>query len=223
MATTFAAYKRFITSDVMPAPDILIERELVGTIIDFCKLTHIIKKDFNVALDEDDIDSDLQDSVDIDLNEHFTDYRPVSILRINIDGVDYLPMYKEVLNNIDAWDSSVSSGAEKFFFFVNNTTVRLYGMADGDSNLYMRVALKPVRDITEVEDEFLYEDHIETIAAGVRSRILAMPGKAWTDINAAKRGFIDWRRGVSKARSNRDRGYTNNPQTVYPKSFGDID
>jgi hypothetical protein len=223
MATTFATFKKYITPDVMPCPDVIIERELIGTIIDFCKLTHVITKDFNVELDEDDIDSDLQDSIDIDLREHFSDYRPVSVIRINIDGVDYLPLYKEVLNTIDAWDSSVSSGNAKFFFFINNYTVRMYDMNAGDTNLYMRVALKPVRDITEVADEFLYEDHVETISAGVRSKVLGMPGKSWTDINGAKRAFIDWRRGITKARSNFDKGYTNNSQTVHPKSFGDLD
>jgi len=223
MSTSFATFKKYITPDVMPCPDVIIERELIGTIIDFCKLTHVITKDFNVELDEDDIDADIQDSVDIDMSEYFTDYRPVSVIRMNIDGVDYIPRYKEVLNTIDAWDSSVSSGSSKYFFFVNNSTVRLYDMSAGDSNLYMRIAIKPIRDISEVEDEFLYEDHVETIAAGVRQRILGMPGKAWSDLNASRRAFIEWRRGISKARSNFDKGYTNNSQTVYPKSFGDID
>ena len=222
MATSFATFKKYITPDVMPCPDVIIERELISTIIDFCKLTHVITKDFNVELDEDDIDSDLQDSVDIDLQEYFTDYRPVSVVRINIDGVDYLPLYKEVLNTIDAWDSNVSSGNEKFFFFISNSTVRLYDMSAGDGNLYMRIALKPVRDIEEVEDESLYEDHVEIIAAGVRHRILGMPGKTWSDLNASKRAYIDWRRGISKARSNFDKGYTNNSQSAYAQTFSGV-
>lgn len=223
MATTFATYKKYITPDVMPCPDVIIERELVSTLIDFCKLTHVITKDFNVELDSDDIDSDYQDSIDIDLSEHFTNHRPVAVVRINVDGVEYAPSYKEVLNEIDCWDSSIGGGNEKFFYFVNNTTLRIYDMDSGDDNLYLRIALKPTRDITEVEEEWLYEDHVDTIAAGVKARILTMPGKAWENQAAAKRAFIDWRRGITKARSNFDKGYTRNPGTVFPRSFGDID
>jgi len=223
MATTFAEYKAYITPDVLPCPDPIVERELISTLIDFCKLTHCLTKDFNVELDSDDIDSEYQDSIDISLSEYFTDYRPVAVIAINIDGVDYVPEYKEVLNTIDAWDSSLCPDNVKFFFFLNNTTLRLYDMATGDTNLYLRIAVKPIRAITEVQDEFLFEDHIDTIAAGVKFRILKMPGKVWSDQNASKQNWIDWRRGVTKARANQDRGHTKNPQTVYPVSFGGLD
>lgn len=223
MATAFATFKKYIAPDVMPCPDPIIERELIGTIIDFCKLTHVVTKDFNVELDYNDIDADYQDSIDIDLNEYFTNYRPVSVIRINIDGVDYVPKYKEILNDIDAWETSVEEDGVKFFYFMSNSTMRIYDMATSDSNMYLRMSLKPERDITEVEDENLYEDHLETIIAGVKDRILKMPGKPWTNQTAARQSYIDWRRGVSKARSMFDKGYTNNPQTVYPQSFGQID
>ena len=223
MATTFATFKKYIVPDVLPCPDPIVERELIGTIIEFCKLTHVITKDFNVELDSDDIDSEFQDSIDIDLNEYFTNYRPVAVVRINIDGTDYIPKYKEVVNTIDAWDSSVHSDSVKYFYFLSNSTLRIYDMSTADSNLYLRIALKPERDITEVEDENLYEDHLETIAAGVRSRILNMPGKPWYSRLSAQQAHIDWRRGVSKARANFDKGYTRNPQAVNPVSFGGID
>lgn len=223
MATTFATFKKYITPDVLPCPDPIVERELIGTIIEFCKLTHVITKDFNVELDSDDIDSEYQDSIDIDLNEYFTNYRPVSVIRINIDGTDYIPKYKEVINTIDAWESSINNDSVKYFYFMTNSTLRIYDMSTSDSDLYLRIALKPERDITEVEDENLYEDHLETIAAGVRARILKMPGKPWYNRLASHQAYIDWRRGVSKARANFDKGYTNTPQTVYARSFGDID
>jgi len=224
VATTFATYKKYITPDVMPAPDVLIERELVNILIEFCALTHVITKDFDITLaDHDDIDTDLQDSIDVDLTDYFTDYRPVALVRLNIDGVDYTPKYKDVVNNIDAWDSSIQGTSEKYYMFYSNTVLRLWNMSSGDTYCYIRMALKPTRDITTVQDEFLYEDHITTIAAGVVARILAMPGKAWTDEKAAGRAYWEWRRGVSKARSNFDRNYTRDPAEVYPRSFGGID
>jgi len=223
MATTFATFKKYIAPDVLPCPDPIVERELIGTLIEFCKLTHVVTKDFNVELDSDDIDSDYQDSIDIDLNEYFTNYRPVAVVRINVDGIDYEPAYKEVLNTIDAWDNSVGSTSVKYFYFVSNDTLRVYDMATADSNMYLRIALKPERNITEVEDESLYEDHLETIAAGVKSRILKMPGKPWYNKAAAFDAHVTWRRGISKARSNFDKGYTKQSQSVYPRSFGDID
>ena len=223
MATTFVDFKKHIAPDVLPCPDPIVERQLINTILEFYKLTHVKTVDFNIELDSDGIDSDYQDSIDIDLNEYFTNYRPVAVVRINIDGVDYEPAYKEVLNTIDAWDGSVGSSSVKYFHFVSNDTLRVYDMGTGDSNMYLRIALKPERDITEVEEESLYEDHLETIAAGVKARILRMPGKPWTSQTAAKQSHIDWRRGLSKARANFDKGYTRNPQAVNPRSFGGID
>lgn len=223
MATTLATFKKYILADVMPCPDPIVERELIGTIIDFYERTHVVTKDFNVELDSDDIDSDYQDSIDVDLNEYFTNYRPVSVIRLNVDGTDFVPKYKEILNDIDAWESSVREEGVKFFFFLSNSSLRIYDMGTSDSNLYIRMAVKPVRDITEVEDERIYEDYLETIVAGVKARILTMPGKPWTNQTAARQADIDWRRGTSHARSRFDKGYTNNPQTVNPQSFGQID
>ena len=223
MATSLATFKKYIAADVLPCPDPILERELIGTIIDFYERTHVVTKDFNVELDSDDIDSDYQDSVDVDLNEYFTNYRPVSVIRLNVDGTDFVPKYKEILNDIDAWEGSVREQGVKFFFFLSNSSLRIYDMETSDSNLYIRMAVKPVRDITEVEDERIYEDYLETIVAGVKARILIMPGKPWTNQTAARQADIDWRRGVSHARSMFDKGYTNNPQTVYPQSFGQID
>ena len=100
MATTFATFKKYIVPDVLPCPDPIVERELIGTIIEFCKLTHVITKDFDVTLDSDDIDSEYQDSIDVDLNEYFTNYRPVAVVRLNVDGVEYTPQYREILNDI---------------------------------------------------------------------------------------------------------------------------
>jgi nucleoside diphosphate kinase len=222
MATALSIFKKYIAPDVLPCPDPIVERELIGTIIDFYERTHVITKDFNVELDSDDIDSDYQDSIDIDLNEYFTNYRPVSVIRLNVDGRDYTPKYKEILNDLDAWESSVREEDVKFFFFLTNSSMRVYDMETSDSNLYIRMAIKPTRDITEVEDESIYEDHLETIVAGVKARVLRMPGKPWTNQTAARQADIDWRRGTSKARLRFDKGYTNNPQTVNPQSFGQL-
>ena len=223
MATTFAIFKKYIAPDVLPCPDPIVERELIGTIIEFYERTHVITKDFNVELDSDDIDSEYQDSIDIDLNEYFTNYRPVSVIRLNIDGSDYRPKYKEILNDLGAWESSVREEYVKCFFFLSNSLMRIYDMKTSDSDLYIRMAVKPIRSITEVEDESIYEDHLETIVAGTKARILKMPGKPWTNQTAARQADIDWRRGTSKARSMFDKGYTNNPQTVRPQSFGQLD
>jgi len=220
MATAFTEFKKYIAPDVLPCPDPIVERELISTIIDFCKRTHVITRDWNVDISESTITTTTQDSMDIDLTDLYTSYRPVAVARLNIDGVEYEPQYKEIVNTLDAFDNDIKIEGVKFFWFKDDDTIRIYDMDDSDENLYIRIIVKPIRAITTVADEFIYEDHIETIAAGVRYRILGMPGKPWTSPTGAKQAYIDWRRGISKARANRDRGYTKNPQTVHPRSFG---
>ena len=89
MATTFATFKKYIVPDVLPCPDPIVERELINTVIDFCKLTHVLTKDWNVDISSHTITTTTQDSMDIDLTDLYTSYRPVAVARINIDGVEF--------------------------------------------------------------------------------------------------------------------------------------
>lgn len=222
MATKALSYfKKYVAPDVMPCPDVIVERELVSTIMDFCKQTHVITKDFEVDLTDADIDDDLVNSIDVDIREFMSDYRPVALVRLNVDGVDYDLEYKELVNDITYWDS-IKDDNVKYFYFVDANTIRIYDMDSGDDNLFIRLAVKPKRDVTAV-DEVLFDDHIETIAAGAKYRILAMPGKAWTNTGAANTYYREYRRGLTKARVNFDKGYTRQPGNVYPRSFGNID
>lgn len=221
MATELSEFKKYISPDVMPCPDPIIERELIGAIMDFCKQTHVITKEFNVDLTDADIDTGLNDAVDIDIREFMTGYRPVALVRINVDGVDYALEYKEVVNDISDWET-IKSDNVKYFYFVDGNTIRVYDMDSGDDNMFMRLAVKPTRSVTSVDD-VLFDDHVETIAAGAKFRILMMPGKAWTDKASANDYFLFWRRGLTKARVNFDKGYTRQPGHVYPRSFGMID
>jgi len=221
MATELADFKKYISPDVLPCPDPIVERELIGTLMDFCKQTHVLTKDFNVDLTDADIDTGLQDAVDIDIREWISGYRPLALVRLNIDGLDYDLEYREILNTIENWEA-LKDDTKKYFFFVNDNTLRIYDMDTSDDDIYIRLAVKPKRSITEIED-MIYDDHVETIAAGTKYRILIMPGKPWTDRATAKDYFTLWRRGVTKARLNFDKGYTREPGTVYPRSFGGID
>jgi hypothetical protein len=68
-------------------------------------------------------------------------------------------------------------------------------------------------------DDLLYKDFLDTIVAGVKYRIMAMPGKEWTNLTAADVNYRLWRRGLSRAKIIAEKGRTRRSQEVNPRQF----
>jgi hypothetical protein len=84
----------------------------------------------------------------------------------------------------------------KYITQAQYNTVRILPFLEG--TLSLSLFLKPVNgtemgeddngiitDAYDVVPEFIYKMHAEQIAAGALARLLAQPGKPWSDINAA--------------------------------------
>lgn len=222
MATNLTSFKMHVAADVLPCPDPIIEREILNTIIEFCRLSHVIVKEFEVDI-SDETPATPCDKVDIDLSSYITDVRPVSIIAFNLDGVPKYPQKREFVNDIasDIWEN-ISDDSYIYFYFYDNTTLRVYDRDTSDESLYVAMAVKPVRTITTIDD-FIYEDYLDTIVAGVKWRIMSMPGKEWSNPRAAQRNYIEWRRGCSKVKAMVMKSFSKIPIEVHPRTFGNID
>jgi len=213
MTTLISEFKNLVAPDVLTCPDPLVNREVISVLLDFCKKTNILQRDFELEIDEDDIDADLQDSIDFDISEYSNDLRPVRILELMIDGNKYVPHSRNMRTTHTEFTSSTDDRL-KFFWIPNDHTLRVFNLSSNMSNIWFNISVKPLRTATSVDD-FLFEDWSEAIVAGAKWKILAQPGKEWTDPPAAEYYRREWRKYLSQAKAQTLMGATG----VYQESI----
>lgn len=218
--TLITEFKNLVAPDVMPCPEPIVNREVMSTILDFCKKSNVLQREFELTVYSDDIDSDLQDSIDFDVSEYAGNLRPVAVLELMVDTTAYIPRKRDIRNTLTNF-TYVKDDNYKYFWIPNNYTIRLFDMATGDSNVWMRISLKPLRTVTEVDD-FLFEDWSEAIVAGAKWKILSMPGKDWTDQNTAQYYRSEWKKYLSQAKQETLKGGSAQAEGVEWQRFGEL-
>jgi hypothetical protein len=226
MTIEISEFKKLVAPDILPCPDPIVNREVVSIIMDFCKKTNILTRDFELDVDSDNIDDEMQNSIDFDISGYAHDLRPTTLLRLLVNSDEYIPYKRNIQNTIENFDSTHVENWEghyKYFWIPENDIIRLFDMSSDDSYVWMKVALKPLRTATKVP-EFLFEDWSEAIVAGTKWKILSMPGKDWSDPRAAAFYRSEWRKYLSQAKRQSVKGGSGGfGETINWKSFGSID
>jgi hypothetical protein len=228
MATTnISEIKKLVKPDVLACPDPIMNREIVSVILDFCKNTNIMQREFELSIDSNDIDTDTQNCVDFDISEHSLDLRPTAVMEILIDSQPYVPFLRNIKNTLTAFDytpgaagASVSADDRfKYFWLPDNQTIRVFDMSSSDSNIYFKIAVKPLRSATTIDTD-IFEDWSEALVAGAKYKILKMPGKEWSDPKSAAGYRRDYRKYLSEAKRRVLAGGTSvHEETIKWKSF----
>ncbi len=221
MATEIVEIKKLVAPDVLPCPDPIVEREVISTILDFCKKSHVLQREFEVELDTDDIDTEMQDSIDVDIEEFAPDLRMVTLLELMVDSTAYIPYKRDIRTTVTNY-TYVKDEDYKYFWTPDNTTIRLYDMDENDSVVWIKASFKPLRNADEIDD-FLFEDWSEALVAGAKWKILTMRNKEWTDLNTGQFYRAEYRKYLSQAKQSVIRGGSGYSDTVNWKSFGEID
>ena len=220
MTTALSEFTKLVAPDVIPTPNIVVNRETVGAIIEFCDKSDILTKEFNVTLDSDDIDSDTQNSIDVVIGEYLGDvYRPASIIKLMVDSTPFTPESREIINTITNW-ASVKEDGVKYFHFIDNYRLRLYDMSTSDTDLYIKLTVKPLRTALTFDD-VLFEDYSETIACGAKYRILSNADETLSNPRMMDIMYRKWRRGLSRAKMRRKKNFTHVSAHANWRSFGE--
>jgi hypothetical protein len=221
MATALITeFKKLVAPDVLPCPDPMVNREVLSIMLEFCKKTNILQRDFELEVDSDEIDTDLQDSIDFDISEWSNDLRPVAVLEIQIDGTSFLPVSRNIRNTHTDFDGS-NDARVRYFWIPNDHTIRVFDLNANLSRIWLNISVKPLRNATEVDDTLL-EDWSEAIVAGAKWKLLSAPGKEWSDPVAGEFYRREYRKYLSQAKAQVLRGATGVYQeTVQWKSFGE--
>jgi hypothetical protein len=221
MATDISEFKNLVAVDVLPCPDPIVNREVVSVLLDFCKKSNILTHEFELDVNTNDIDSTMQNSIDFDISAYSTNLRPVTLLELMVGSTQYIPHQRDIRNTISNF-SMVKDENYKYFWIVDEDTIRLFDMSTADSILWMRIAFKPLRTATTVDDA-LFEDWSEAIVAGAKWKILTMPGKDWSDPKTGDFYRREYRRYLSQAKQKTLKGGSGQSEKVNWQSFGDID
>jgi len=86
------------------------------------------------------------------------------------------------------------------------------------SGLKMRLVLRPTRTSTGLVDWFATR-YFDTLVAGAKARLCAMPSKPWTDTNAAQMNAASYAAGRIDAVVDRNRGFTTGTLQVVMRKF----
>jgi hypothetical protein len=212
-------FKNLVAPDVLPCPDPIVNRETLTCILDFCKKTNILQRDFQIDIEDDEIDPDMQNSLEFDISEFANDLRPVSLLELMVDANGYVPVARNIRNTSTYFDG-VNDERVKYFWIPNNHSIRIFDMSASNRTVWMNISVKPLRNATTVDEE-LFEDWSEAIVAGTKSQVMAQPGKDWTDLTMSEFYRRVYRKYISQAKAYIERGRSGVYQeTIKWKSFG---
>ena len=212
-----SSFTALVAPDVLTCPDPIITREVSSALIEFCKKTQILTKELVFDVSELTIDENIQDAMDLDISASMTNLQPDSIEEIHVDSLDYIAKKREILSTYTHWEY-IKESLMKYYWFPDSDTIRIYDMATANSSVYCKLVCKPTRTTSTVDDR-LFEDWSEAIAAGAKYKILAMPGKEWTDPQAAQFYRSLWRKYLSEAKSETLRNAPGEMHQVNPVDF----
>lgn len=143
--------------------------------------------------------------------------RIITPLFVSLDGNELVETCEDEMPR--GWRTG-NSGRPRSYLVMNAQALWLYPAPSEDSatGLFVRAAVKPTTGSTGAED-FLLEDHGETIAHGAVARILEIPQKAWSDAQLSVYHAGKFRDGLAVTKLRSRKGNTTADLRVTPRAF----
>lgn len=195
--------------------DPLARQALLDAAIEFCEQTQIVR----VITDPQPVSADVASySVDIPSSQRVT-----LVQHAWYGNRELKPAPSEIISNAKFYNGTASGpdAVPAYFYEGAVGEVQVYPIPGSLANqsLVFRVATKPSRSATQVEN-VLYEDWAEAIVAGARERLHAIPDVPFSSANAMATAMALFNQGISRARSEAQRGRIRGSISAQPRSFG---
>lgn len=193
-----------IMPDLPGCPSDMAIRALRNTIIEFCEksLIHQVTLDPITAY---------ENTTDYDL-EPPTGYRVQKIMKMWYLGKEMDALAPDDIGLPDAYRTNItgynaSKGPPSGYTQKDTDTFSILPIPDQkySNAITMRVALVPLRTVTEVED-FLFELWSEVIGFGTKARLMLNPGKPYSNAESATYNQARFISGMNDARQRAVRG-----------------
>lgn len=143
---------------------------------------------------------------------------------LRIKPSQIIELRKTTRDNLDTyepgWRTMEASYPTRYFMDTPNS-IRVLGIPTETipDSLWVLSVLKPTR-LSTTGPDFLFEDWVETIAAGALKRLHAMEGRIWA--NTTLVGYYDkkFREGTAKAKIKAIKSYQQLTNLMKPANFG---
>lgn len=201
-------YEQFL-NEVMPhvpgCPTTVAVNAVRNSCIEFCEKSLIMQRDHDLV-------SVIANIPDYDF-EPDTGYVVIKIMRAWFEATPLQPISPDEVGSIRVYnklaEGADGTGTPRYIIQKDERTFSVYPVPkDNTSNaIFMRVALKPTRASTQVDDS-LYEEYLEPIASGAVARLMLMPAKPYTNPQLALAQKSLFEAGVNQARQRASRGHT---------------
>ena len=141
------------------------------------------------------------------------------VLKAWFKGVELTPQGIDEIKTPSQFNTAsgyvVDKGDPRYIYQKDARTFSVYPIpkAADKQSLTLRVALKPTRSATTIDD-FIFEEYAETIGHGAITRLALSPGKPYTNpqLAAARNGLYN--AGLNVARDRAQKGYVRTSKHV---------
>lgn len=210
---SYESFFPYVLPDVVGAPEPLVVHHIRNACIEFCEKSLILTRDHDPI-------TVIQGICDYDL-EPPGGYLVIKVQRAWLENNPLDPIAPDfvreaaVYNRLFASYNAESRSTPHYYLQKDERTISLWPLPDRKfvNGLTLRVALKPTRTSTDIED-VIFEEYAEAIAAGALFRLQASPGKAYTNPEMAvvNKGFFE--QGINVARQRASRGHVRSNLSV---------
>jgi hypothetical protein len=173
--TSLTAFYPLVTPELQGCPQALILQSARKIITEFCRKTRSWEFDLDPIFVRD---GKVQYDIDLDSSEVVID----EVRRVFLQDT-------ELSANID-------------FIMLSPALLELIQepTEDIDGGLEIRVALRPSMTATTIDDQF-YNEWAYPLADGIKSDLMAMPKKPWSDLNMSAYYRKSFYTGITKAKN----------------------
>lgn len=203
----------YVLPDVVGAPEPLVVHHIRNACIEFCEKSLILTRDHDPI-------TVVANTVDYDL-EPPTGYLVVKVQKAWLDNMPLDPIAPDfvrepaVYNRLYATYNAESASTPRGYLQKEERSISVWPKPDRKytNGLTMRVALKPTRTSTSIED-VIFEDYAEAIAQGALYRLQLSPNKAYSnaEMAAINKGLFE--QGINVARQRASRGHVRSNLSV---------
>lgn len=192
------AFLMYVMPYARGCPQVVARQAILDSAIEFCEMSGAIQQTLDpVTAVAGVTEYDLPLPTRQDL---------VQVKRAWYKDSELVPAALDAIRTAQAWRNSIpgveaTTGEPREFYTVNRSSIGLYPKPrTTEANVItVRVALKPARTATQLEDE-LFDDWVEVIAAGALYRLHSAPGEPYTDTAKAADRDRQFRAGVNKGK-----------------------
>ena len=201
---SYEAFFPYVLPEVDGASDFGAVIAIRSACIEFCEKSLVYTRDHDPV-------SVIQNVIDYDL-EPPAGYLVVKVMRAWFNNRPLEPLAPDVVRDPGVYNQlfstySAAPSQPQYFLQKEERQVSLWPLPDQNyaNSLTMRVALKPTRASTTIDD-VIFEDYAETIASGALYRLMSSVGKSYTNVEMAgiHKGLFN--QGINVARQRATHG-----------------